>query len=239
MRAGEAMSQWKEYQTGLKILNAVIVVFSLCIALIMGMCHMSLSLYFTLLLIEYLIILVSNATFREATRRFFIRKGSFGKKNHYYEAIHLETLVSDLEKMEPDAFKYFIRDVFRYEGYDAKMTPNNTKDLGADIIAKKGKEVIAIQVKHRNHEEWFVDNDAVQKVVASRAVYKANHSMVVTNGIFTENALAQALPNHTLMIDGKQLEHMVWDIICNHKQVENIEELEQLTEREEELLAKK
>ena len=123
--------------------------------------------------------------------------------------VHLESLEKDLEQMDPFAFEYFIRDVLRANGYEAKTTPS-TKDFGADVIAKKDKDVLAVQVKHRNSSDWSVSNDAVQQVVASMAIYKANRSMVITNGVFTEHALKQALPNQTLMIDGKQLCRMVY-----------------------------
>lgn len=206
------------------ILNAVVILFSLCMVVLLSTHHMGMNLYFALIIVEYMAVLCLNKAFRDATKRVFVRKGAFGEGSKEYEAIHLETLVRDLEKMEPIAFEYFIRDLFKAEGYKAKTTPK-TKDFGADVIATKGKEVLAIQVKHRNSEDWLVSNDAVQQAVASMPIYKANHSMVITNGSFTEHALAQALPNRTIMIDGKQLSNLVHNIISNHKQIEDWEQL--------------
>lgn len=214
------------------IINAVVVLFSACIVLLIGMQQLSIGAYFILISIEYLAVLMLNKGFRNATYNFLKRKGKFGVENKHYGIVRLESLEKDLEKMEPIAFEYFIRDLFRGNGYKAVTTPT-TKDFGADVIAKKGKEIIAIQIKHRNNSDWIVSNDAVQQVVAAMANYKANLSMVITNGIFTEHALAQALPNNTLMIDGKQLYRMVYNWSCNKDMSEKNEENEGIRAFEE------
>ena len=187
----------------------MVVLLSICIALLVGMQQLSLGSYFILIGVEYLAVLMLNRGFRNATYRFFKPNHAFGVENKHYGVVHLESLEKDLEQMEPIAFEYFIRDVLRGNGYQAETTPS-TKDFGADVIAKKDGEVLAVQVKHRNSSDWSVSNDAVQQVVASMAIYKANRSMVITNGIFTEHALKQAIPNQTLMIDGQQLRRMVY-----------------------------
>lgn len=213
------------------IMNAIVVLFSICIALLIGMHQLSLGTYFILIGIEYLAVLMLNTGFRHATRNFFNRKGKFGVDNKHYGVVHLESLEKDLEQMDPIAFEYFIRDLFKASGYQATITPK-AKDFGADVIAKKGKEVLAIQVKHRNSSDWSVSNDAVQQVIAAMAIYKANRSMVITNGTFTEHALAQALPNDTLIVDGKQLYKMVYHWNCNGNKSEEIEEMKDLEEIE-------
>ena len=213
------------------IVNAMVVLFSICIALLMGMQQLSLGTYFILIGIEYLAVLMLNASFRKSARHFFKRKSKFGAENKHYGVVHLESLDKDLEQMDPIAFEYFIRDLFRANGYKAKTT-KRTKDFGADVIAKKGNEVLAIQVKHRDSKEGSVGNDAVQQVVAAMAIYKANRSMVITNGTFTEHALAQALPNHTLMVDGKELYKMVYQWSCDGSKREENEATKTLEESE-------
>lgn len=203
------INRWDRWRNMKNIINAMVVLLSLCIALLVGMQQLSLGTYFILIGVEYLAVLMLNRGFRKATYHFFKPKGAFGVENKHYGVVHLESLEKDLEQMEPIAFEYFIRDLLRANGYQAKTTPS-TKDFGADVIAKKGQEVLAVQVKHRNSSDWSVSNDAVQQAVASMAIYKADRSMVITNGIFTEHALKQALPNQTLMIDGKQLRRMVY-----------------------------
>lgn len=213
------------------IMNAIVVLFSICIALLIGMHQLSVGTYFILIGIEYLAVLMLNTSFRNATRNFFNRKGKFGVDNKHYGVIHLESLEKDLEQMDPVAFEYFIRDLFKSRGYQVTITPK-AKDFWADVIAKKGNEVLAIQVKHRNSSDWSVSNDAVQQVIAAMAIYKANRSMVITNGTFTEHALAQALPNDTLMVDGKQLYRMVYHWSCNGNKSEEIEGIKDLEEIE-------
>lgn len=220
------------------IINAMVVLLSICIALLVGMQQLSLGSYFILIGVEYLAILMLNRGFRKATYRFFKPNQAFGVENKHYGVVHLESLEKDLEQMEPIAFEYFIRDVLRGNGYGAETTPS-TKDFGADVIAKKDQEILAVQVKHRNSSDWSVSNDAVQQVVASMPLYKANRSMVITNGMFTEHALKQAIPNQTLMIDGQQLRRMVyhWSGQETNQEVHGDKVIEELEEASLEVMS--
>ena len=194
------------------IVNAVIVLFSLCIAILIGTNLIGIVFYIGLIAIEYALVLLLNADFRKATKHFFNREGTFGSGNKCYGEIHLETLKEDIEKIEPISFEYFIGDLFTKLGYKTRVT-EKSKDFGGDIIAKKGKEITVIQVKHRDSNDWNVSNDAVQQAVAAMPVYKGTKSMVVTNGIFTEHAYKQASYTNTAMIDGEQLLNLVRQVM--------------------------
>lgn len=206
------------------ILTAALALCSLSIAVLIGTRSMSIGLYAGLITAVYLIILFLNPDVRKATRNFFRRSGTFGTGNKYYGEIHLKTLQEDIEKIEPLAFEHFIGDLFAARGYKTKVTPE-TKDFGADVIAKKGDQCIVIQVKHRDSSDWLVSNDAVQQAVAAMPVYKANKSMVVTNGTFTEHAYTHAGYTHTVLINGEELFNMVRDVIVNQSR-ENVEKTE-------------
>lgn len=205
-----------------QIMSTMIVLFSMCIVVLIGSHQLNMSFYILLIVIEYIAVLIMNKSFRENTGRFFKRKGKFGEKSKYYKAIHLENMAEDLEKMESTSFEHFISDLLEANDYKTKLIPNG-KDYGVNIAAKKEKSVRVIKVQHRDSSNWEVGNEAVQQVVAAQPIYKADSSMVITNGTFTEQALTQANANHTLMLDGKQLMNMVRETICSGKECEEKE----------------
>jgi len=65
------------------------------------------------------------------------------------------------------------------QGWKAEATRSNA-DQGADVIATgPNRQRLAIQVKRYRQN---VGNDAVQAVVASKALYKCTGAVVVTSG---------------------------------------------------------
>jgi len=198
------------------IVNALILLFTVCIATLMWTDSINMGFYFILIAIDYGIILLLNADFRKALKRKFKKNKTFGSGDKVYGEIHLDSLKEDIEKIEPIAFEYFVGDLFARLGYKTKVT-DPAKDFGGDVIARKGKDTTIIQVKHRDSSDWKVNNEAVQQAVSAMPVYKANQSMVVTNGTFTEHAYKQANFSHTLMIDGEQLFNLVRQVILQDK----------------------
>lgn len=196
------------------VFNYIFVLFSLCMAVLIGMKSIPIGIYIGLMAAEYLVLLLMNSEFRRSTLQFFRRKGAFGEGSSHYEAVHLETLKEDIERIEPFAFEYFIRDVFKALGYKTKVTTAR-KDFGGDVIARKGEECLVIQVRHRESDDETVGNDAIQKVVAAMPVYKANKSMVITNAVFTEQAYKLASYTHTELIDGTGLMNLVRQLMTS------------------------
>lgn len=212
------------------VIRAFLVLVSLSIIILIGTDSINMGMAIMLIMAEYIFVVLLNKEFRKSIKVFFKKSGSFGSGSKYYGEVHLETLQQDMEKIEPVAFEHFIGDLFAAKGYKVALTPD-TKDFGGDVIAKKKDQCIVIQVKHRDSSDWLVSNDAVQQAVAAMPVYKANKSMVVTNGTFTEHAYNHAAYTHTDLIDGKGLFNMVKEAIQNEKkEVINKETIEEETE---------
>lgn len=74
---------------------------------------------------------------------------------------------------------------------------------GADVIANKDNIKYVIQAKFYNNP---VGNKAVQEVVASIGMYKANKGIVVTNNTFTSSAIELAHANDIELVDGQKIE---------------------------------
>ena len=192
--------------------NAIVVLFSLSIAVLIASKSLGLGAYAVLILIDYILILSMNVDFRKRIKNHFTVNKIFGSGNKIYGEVKLHSLNEDIEKIEPIAFEHFVSDLFKALGYKTKVTPEK-KDFGGDVIIRKGENTIVIQVKHRDSSNWLVGNDAVQQAVAAMPVYKANRSMVVTNGEFTNHAYQQARFSKTLMLDGNQLNRLVRQVM--------------------------
>ena len=92
-------------------------------------------------------------------------------------------LTSDFMDRSPHEFEDFIAELFIKMGYSTKRTPL-TSDYGADVIAKKAEEIIAVQVK-RNKPGNDVGVKDVNQVLGSMYKYKANKAIVITTSDFT------------------------------------------------------
>ena len=86
------------------------------------------------------------------------------------------------DELDWRAFERLVADVFDGLGYETKCI-GGKRDHGADVIAERGKERIAIQVKHRRNRKW-VGETAVRAVVTARPVHGCNRGIVVTNSSF-------------------------------------------------------
>lgn len=86
---------------------------------------------------------------------------------------------------------------FRKLGYRVEETPTSC-DMGADLILRKDREVIAVQCKRYKNK---LSNTCVQEVVASMPVYHATSCMVVTNSYFTKNCKTVAAANGCILWD--------------------------------------
>ncbi|GGR21255.1 restriction endonuclease [Deinococcus ruber] len=88
--------------------------------------------------------------------------------------------VTDLQMMDPRELELHVARVLSgLPGWKAEAT-RSSADQGADVIATGPKrQRLAIQVKRYQQN---VGNDAVQAVVASKALYKCTGAVVITSG---------------------------------------------------------
>lgn len=83
------------------------------------------------------------------------------------------------------------------KGYHTKLT-QATGDQGADVLASKGQEKWALQVKCYSNA---VGNSSVQEAIAARTYYGCSHAAVVTNSTFTKSAQELAQIANVQLID--------------------------------------
>lgn len=93
--------------------------------------------------------------------------------------------------MEGREFEEYVAALFCKLGYQAYVT-HQSRDFGVDVVAKRGGERIAIQVKRYAKP---VSLGGVQQAVTGMHKFNCNKAMVVTNNYFTPGA--KELANHS------------------------------------------
>ncbi len=125
--------------------------------------------------------------------------------------IELQKLALDFSNLKNGyEFEEYVANLYKKLGYKIEEVTKKSGDQGADVIAWKNKEKYVIQAKFYNSP---VGNKAVQEVVASLGMYKANKGIVVTNNTFTISAIELAKANNIELIDGEKIEEFKKEII--------------------------
>jgi restriction system protein len=89
-----------------------------------------------------------------------------------------------IDVMAGARFEKVVYTLLRNQGYDVgKLRESN--DFGVDMIANKGEERIAVQVKRSKNP---ITRKAIADAVSGMKYYKCTRAMVVTNSEFTEDA---------------------------------------------------
>ena len=145
-----------------------------------------------------------------------------GKEKNTRIAEELE----DVDKMSGTAFETYCINLLELSGLLDYATYKKTKisgDYGADIIIDTVYgERIGVQCKRLKSSPVRIE--AIQEVVGSEKYYSTDHSMVITNSTFTENATNLALKNGVVLIDRDRLIRLI-DIKNEH--LNDIEKKEQ------------
>lgn len=159
--------------------------------------------------------------------RFYPSKRSLKSKNplksieNNYD-VHFDSIMSDVEKIDPFQFEAFIRDLYIQMGYTDAYKTSNSKDFGGDVVVTIDNVKTVIQVKHRLSSNFLVSNDAVQQVYSAMPIYECEQAFVITNGTYTDHAKNQAMACKVRLIDGTELYHMIKKVILNQPNITEV-----------------
>jgi restriction system protein len=104
------------------------------------------------------------------------------------EAKYIRSGLREIDTMTGDDFENYVAAQLRSAGYRVAMT-RATGDFGVDLIARKGKERMAVQCKRYGRR---VGAAAVQQVVSGSLLHGCTSTMVVSNQEFTPAAIQLA-----------------------------------------------
>lgn len=129
-------------------------------------------------------------------------------------------------------FEHFVARLLQEMGYEADVT-KRTGDYGVDIIAKKDKQIIAIQCK-RYTETNLVGNRDIQRCLGSMHTINAKRSIFVTTSFYTKQALKQAEGCPIELWDKETFHELVKKYLLDFdiKEILSALEMEQLREKE-------
>lgn len=125
----------------------------------------------------------------------------FGKQ----EKVSIKGGMNEVDQMDGIAFEHFTAKLLEQQGYRCKVT-QAAGDFGADIIAVKGRDKVAVQCKRYSQA---VGIDAVYQTLGGMKYYNCSKGMVVTNNNYTEAAGILAGKAGVMLISRKELEKMV------------------------------
>ncbi len=124
-------------------------------------------------------------------------------------------LQNNFADYSPYEFEKFIEQLFTAIGYKTIVT-RKSRDYGVDVIAEKGSDKIAIQVK-RYRTGSPVGNREVQMLLGAmqKKDVRANHSLIITTSHFTVQAREQADECAIELWDKNELHKMVKKYLMN------------------------
>lgn len=105
--------------------------------------------------------------------------------------------MDDVDNMNSIEFEFFVRELFTKQGYKS-WTTKKTHDNGADVVAEKNNERIAIQVKH---SAKTINGYGVYQAERGKHNYKADRAILITNSEFTNQAKLDANRLDVKLID--------------------------------------
>lgn len=137
---------------------------------------------------------------REQQKKY--RTKAENKWRRFYKLRNLSTL----DTLDGFEFEAAIAGLYESKGYSIEIT-KASGDYGVDVLAKKGKEILAIQAKRYSGK---VGVKAVQEVSSGAFYYKASKAIVITNSFYTEQAKKLANNIGVTLINKKRLANM-WE----------------------------
>lgn len=127
--------------------------------------------------------------------------GAISKAKHFDQI----DSVYDVDRLNGIEFENYLEYLLRHLGYVSNVT-QISGDYGADLIALKDGQKIAVQAKNYS---GTVGLDAVQQVFAAMAYYEADSAWVITNSFFTPQAKKAAKRIGVKLIDRDELNGMI------------------------------
>jgi HJR/Mrr/RecB family endonuclease len=117
---------------------------------------------------------------------------------------------NEFDKLTGPAFEELLRRLYAAMGYSV-IRVGRTGDQGADLIAVKGNEKLAIQAKR--YTDMSVGTAAVQQVASAKNIHDCNKAAVVTTSSFTREAQDAARANGVELIAREALQKMLLDAL--------------------------
>ena len=142
-------------------------------------------------------VVLSIKDFYRILRRFIDER----ERNFTLKSVH-SVAARRFDDLDGTGFEALLKRLYEGNGYTAQLT-GKTGDQGGDLVVVRDDAKKVIQAKLRRN--MTVGNDAVQQVVAAKAIYNCPAAVVITNSTFTPEAEELARIHGVELVDGKLL----------------------------------
>ena len=126
-----------------------------------------------------------------------------------------------LKELDDGEFDKLIVMIFRQRGYS--ILEEDSKD-GVDLILKMNGKTTYIQYKH--WREYDINAAVLEDFDAVMESESIPHGIVITTGLFTQDAIEYSRGKHLLLINGIDLSQMIEVLATSSNDEEQIEEVE-------------
>lgn len=181
------------------IFNGFIMLFSFYIIFLIFNGQASPLTYFTLILLEWLFILVGKPIVRQSVFSPFYRKGSLGEEGGPYGKIHIKSIKEDLNKIGVEGLKQLIVDLYEAKGYEVACILE--EETGSYLLARRKKERVVIGVKYKAETEEVAWKEMTEAVSEQMQEAEATRGIVITNSKFQNYHIKEARPKRTQLMD--------------------------------------
>ena len=128
-----------------------------------------------------------------------------------------------LKELDDAEFDKLIALIFKNRGYTVSTKEECEQD-SVDITLKSNGETTFVQYKH--WREYEVDITALEELDAVMEAESIREGIVITTGLFTQEALDYSHGKHLLLINGIDLTQMIEVLATSSNDEEQIEEVE-------------
>ena len=136
------------------------------------------------------------------------RQAQIQKQNAYFDSLNPKTMedLYKIDSMNGHDFEYYVARILKHNGYSDVEVTSGSNDFGVDVLASKGSDRYAIQVKR---QQSTVSRRAVSDAVAGAAHYSCNRSMVITNSRMSKSGQQFADSTHCIVIQREELIELI------------------------------
>lgn len=171
---------------------------------------------------------VSNLSWLKGTALSSNRNMKPGKGFNQPASDHAFDYIKELDDHE---FDKLIVMLFKQRGYTVSTEEQNDS---VDVVLKMNAETTFVQYRH--WREYEVDVAVIEEFDAVLEPESIPHGIVITTGLFTQDALDYSHGKHLLLINGVDLSQMVGVLnTSNNDSTENEEKVDEVVEQMPEL----
>ena len=113
----------------------------------------------------------------------------------------LQLDLAGVDDLHHRRFESLVAELLTAQGYRTQLT-KASHDIGVDVVAVRGSERIAVQVKHYTSP---VSGKAIAEALLGMPHYRCSACMVVTNSRFTSAAVKAAALHPCTLVDRREL----------------------------------